>query len=547
MSRLRSNVSLYSDLNTHKCASAAKKIINKLHPKFNPNASPRKDNLTLTHRRREKNTRAIVNRHGEIIFDPTVTAKTSLSECFRIFAKSTQTQAPAYRLQHPSIRRCTGNDLLTVYTDGSCVMNGRADARCGSGIWIADNHPLNKSLRIPGPSQSNQIGKIAAILVALQSINPLTPIKFVTDSKYLIDGLTTHLQRWEDTGWIGIANSTYFRATAYHLRKRSAPTSFQWVKGHSGIQGNEEADRLATQGAEKEQADHIDLSIPPNFDLQGAKLASITQRTAYQGLLSSMNLDYQESTLNLLDTTRYSIQSLTNSLMTDAAIWNGCRNPDLSKKIQQFLFKTLHNTHRIGSFWLRVRNYEERARCSACNTNVETMEHILFNCDDPTNNIIWTATKDLWLRTGSSDWPTMSIGLLLGCGVLHVPHTQEDDNTDNQDSERYKQGASRLLRILISESAYLIWTIRCERSIQGRTHTPDTIIKRWHNTLLRRLQLDRAIAASSRRNLKLTQLIHSTWNGIIRMNNPPQENWVINPEVLVGITLPRPPQPGVTR
>ena len=35
--------------------------------------------------------------------------------------------------------------------------------------------------------------------------------------------------------------------------------------------------------------------------------------------------------------------------------------------------------------------------------------------------------------------------------------------------------ASRLLQILFSESAYLIWSLRCERVIGGRTHSPPRI------------------------------------------------------------------------
>ncbi|KAJ8587399.1 hypothetical protein M405DRAFT_703302, partial [Rhizopogon salebrosus TDB-379] len=166
--------------NPHRCATTAKKILDKLHPKFNTTSSPRKDDLTLTHRRKEKNSQAVANRRGDIIFDPTVTAKTSLSECFRIFTKTSLIQSPAYRLQRPLTGRPTNDIPLTVYTDGSCIMNGKEDAKCGSGIWISENHPLNKSVRIPGPSQSNQVGEIAAILIALQSISPLTPITFVT-------------------------------------------------------------------------------------------------------------------------------------------------------------------------------------------------------------------------------------------------------------------------------------------------------------------------------------------------------------------------------
>jgi hypothetical protein len=73
--------------NPHKCAQIAQSILQKISPKFDPSTTPVKDNLTLTHRRKEKNQRALTNRQDEIIFDPTVTTKNTLAECFRIFVK----------------------------------------------------------------------------------------------------------------------------------------------------------------------------------------------------------------------------------------------------------------------------------------------------------------------------------------------------------------------------------------------------------------------------------------------------------------------------
>jgi hypothetical protein len=40
--------------NPNKCAQIAQRILDSLNPLFNPNTSPRKDNLTLTHRRKER-------------------------------------------------------------------------------------------------------------------------------------------------------------------------------------------------------------------------------------------------------------------------------------------------------------------------------------------------------------------------------------------------------------------------------------------------------------------------------------------------------------
>ncbi|KAG1840058.1 hypothetical protein DFJ58DRAFT_667328 [Suillus subalutaceus] len=181
--------------NPQKCMLAASSILTKLTPIFSPLNTPPSDDLTLTHHRREKNSRALTQRRGDIIFDPSVTEKTDLAECFRIFSDSNKTQQiPAHHLQRLRQGRGIQTPPTEIYTDGSCINNGKENARCGSGIWIRENHPNNKSIRIPGKTQSNQAGEIAAILIGLQDINPLTPVTIITDSQYAIEGLTCHLK-----------------------------------------------------------------------------------------------------------------------------------------------------------------------------------------------------------------------------------------------------------------------------------------------------------------------------------------------------------------
>jgi ribonuclease HI len=119
----------------------------------------------------------------------------------------------------------------------------------GSGIWYGDNNPRNKSARVPHKSQSNQTGELYAVLLAIKDERPTTNLKIITDSMYVINGLTKHSKKWEEKDWMGVRNSDLFRCITEWMRWRKRKTLLKWTKGHNGNKGNEEADKLAKEGA----------------------------------------------------------------------------------------------------------------------------------------------------------------------------------------------------------------------------------------------------------------------------------------------------------
>ena len=139
-------------------------------------------------------------------------------------------------------------------------------------------HPGMQHLR-----SSNNVGEILAIKEAIEMNPKDIPLRIISNSKTTIEGLTRNLRNWEDEGFKTIQNGQLIQVTVARIRERTAPTSFEWVKGHSGIEGNEGADKLAAEGCQKpEGSDLIDMHIPADYLLPGAKLANITQSTAYK-------------------------------------------------------------------------------------------------------------------------------------------------------------------------------------------------------------------------------------------------------------------------
>ena len=506
--------------------------IHKIYPKLNPlRLGDPHDNLSLTRHRKAQNQLAQAAR-GEILFDPSITCKETLAECFRVFtnpSRLTTIPAQRYYTQGISLRART----ITVYTDGACFNNGKYNARCGSGVYFGPNDDRNIAFRPPGDLQSNQAAEIIAIYKAASAVQKWFPLKIVSDSLYAINGLTKHLRTWEDDGWIGIDNAPLFKLTAATLKQRIATTTFQWTRGHAGDQGNEAADRLAKEGANKPLPNNMSLDIPKEFDLQGAKLATLTQAVTYRGILECKPPCTRDTMSRNLSLARESLASYHNELETDRTLWKGLRNRSICLCVRQFLFKAMHGTQKIGPFWSHVRNFEDRGQCFHCDT-METMEHILLHCPQNPSELIWDLAKKLWPYAPDL-WPQLNLGILLGCGSIHLPRAppQHQIPLGNPPPHRLRnhKGASRLLQILVSESMHLIWVLRCDRTIQGKTHSRGEVRKRWLCAINSRLTEDRIIATKIKRDERYLNLAKATWKPALTAHGRSPNNWPFSGEV----------------
>jgi hypothetical protein len=173
--------------------------VRQISPKWNPlNQELPPDPLSLTPSRKIRNQLAKINNKA-ITFDPSVICKGDLANAFQVFINPCLiSNLPA--LHCPTMGCNLISQKITLYTDRACLNNGKRNAICRSGIWARHNSPLNKAFRVLGDTQLNQIGEVTAIILAMMSVPLLQPLEIVSDSKYAIEGLTMHLQSWEDQG-----------------------------------------------------------------------------------------------------------------------------------------------------------------------------------------------------------------------------------------------------------------------------------------------------------------------------------------------------------
>ncbi|KAN0134431.1 hypothetical protein V8E53_007577, partial [Lactarius tabidus] len=232
-----------------------------------------------------------------------------------------------------------------------------------------------------------------------------------------------------------------------------------------------------------------------------------------------------------LESIRQSVHTYQGTLETDKTIWNSIRKQTIRTRVQQFFFKAIHNTPMIGDVWLHIQGFERRGICRACEAT-ESMDHILVGCTQETTTTIWKLTKESWDHNRYK-WPTISLGAILGCGNLSAKRHDERPREQRQTTTN-QRGATRLLQILISEAAHLIWVLRCERVIQERTHTTQEIEARWLKAINRRLTEDKIVATKIKQDKHYTKLIKATWSYPLTKYSDPPYNWIQNSEVLVG-------------
>ncbi|KAH9072402.1 hypothetical protein EDB83DRAFT_2220692, partial [Lactarius deliciosus] len=177
----------------------------------------------------------------------------------------------------------------------------------------------------------------------------------------------------------------------------------------------------------------------------------------------------------------------------------------------------------------------ERSICQTCGED-ESMKHILTECNHATRLTLWRKARELWPYEEGT-WPEISLGtIIVGCNLLRAETTPERanrrDQRHNQIIKTYNPGATRLLRIIISETAYLTWTLRCERIIQGKEHTTRVTEARWLTSINRRLTEDKATAIKIIRKKQYTNLVKNTWETALRKRHRDlPANWINRNEV----------------
>jgi ribonuclease HI len=136
--------------------------------------------------------------------------------------------------------------VVEIYTDGACRGNP------GPGGWAALLSFGEREKELAGAEghTTNNRMELTAVIRALEALKRPVEARVFTDSEYVRRGITEWVSSWKARGWKTADRKPVKNQDLWEeLDRLAAQHSIQWhwVKGHSGVPGNERVDRLANE------------------------------------------------------------------------------------------------------------------------------------------------------------------------------------------------------------------------------------------------------------------------------------------------------------
>nr|GAT50733.1 predicted protein [Mycena chlorophos] len=431
-------------------------------------------------------------------------APMSLTDSIRIFTKRDKRTS---RWPQPLPTATRPTQPVSFYVDVTAWSGRNGNSRIGIGIHSPDDHRVCRSIRIPVGSETTvTTAEYLAIVLCCQLVHPHTPISVFLRRPTILREIKK-ISKLSDSGFIGVKDKEQRMALAANLMRRTASSTFYHVASPSQSEAEllNEARVLANAGAERSST-HVAL--------------------ATTAIREHEEIPTRPATDEKVEIARRYVFEETGKMPSAESIWRSLKSRDIDARQRNFLWKLTHNAFRVGHYWTHIPECGDRAICDTCEVE-ESMEHILFECKRPGQAEMWALAKSVW-SLARDDWQKPSLGGLLGCAL--VRHTTAEGKPDT--------AADRLHRILIPETAYQIWTSRCDSVIArgGELLAPAEAHNVLRGKFLERIKLDSFLTRTyvKQRPLLDPKLVRATWGGVLAGDRT--RDWLRDTtEVLVGI------------
>jgi ribonuclease HI len=147
----------------------------------------------------------------------------------------------------------TADSSLDIYTDGACRGNP------GPGGWgaVLMHGARERELSGAEPATTNNRMELTAVIEALAALKRPVKARVYTDSQYVRLGILEWIANWKKRGWKTADRKPVKNQDLWQRLDELAAgheLEWHWVKGHSGVPGNERCDQLANEAIDRMQA-----------------------------------------------------------------------------------------------------------------------------------------------------------------------------------------------------------------------------------------------------------------------------------------------------
>lgn len=142
---------------------------------------------------------------------------------------------------------------VEIYADGACRGNP------GPGGWAATLEYGEHLRELSGAEAqtTNNRMELTAVIRALEALKRGVSARVHTDSEYVVRGINEWLPNWKARGWRTADRKPVKNQDLWEQLDAAAARhdiEWKWVKGHSGVPGNERVDALANAAIDAMQS-----------------------------------------------------------------------------------------------------------------------------------------------------------------------------------------------------------------------------------------------------------------------------------------------------
>jgi ribonuclease HI len=138
------------------------------------------------------------------------------------------------------------HDIVEIFTDGACSGNPGPG---GYGALLKYGGKVREVTGCELETTNNRM-EMKAVIEALRLLKRPCTIEVVTDSNYVVKGMTEWLSGWVERNWLNSKKKPVLNKDLWkELVKLSQPhrITWKWIRGHNGHPENERCDQLARE------------------------------------------------------------------------------------------------------------------------------------------------------------------------------------------------------------------------------------------------------------------------------------------------------------